>query len=56
MRHLVAVLLRGVVAKCLGGGLSLENMALYESEMSQGRNNCPRRVFLLSGEISGCAI
>ena len=47
---------RGAVATCSGDGLSLAKKSLYESEMSCGRNNCPRRVFFLSGEISGCAI
>ena len=56
MQHLVAVLMRGVVATCLGGGSSSDKKALYELDMSQGRNNCPRMVFLLSGEISGCSI
>ena len=56
MRHLVAVLLRGVVATCSGDGSSSDKNALYKSDMSQGRNNCPIRVFLLSGDILGCAI
>ena len=47
---------RGVVATCLGDGSSSYKKALYESDMSCGRNNCPGRVFFLSGEIPGCAI
>ena len=39
-----------------GIGLLLGNKALYESDMSCGKNNCPRRVFFLSGYILGCAI
>ena len=39
-----------------GGGLSPDMKALNESEMLCGRNNHPRRVFSLSGEILGCAI
>ena len=47
---------RGVVATCWGDGSSSDKKALYESDISCGRNNCPRRVFSMSGEISGCAI
>ena len=45
-----------VVVTCLGGGLSSDKKALYESDMSCGRSNCPRGVFSLSREISGCVI
>ena len=47
---------RGVVATCLGDGYSTDKNALYDSDMSRGRNKCPRRAFLISGEILGCAI
>ena len=56
MRHLVAVLLTGVVATCLGGGSLSDKKALYDLDMSQGRNKFTKRVFSLSGEILGCAI
>ena len=39
-----------------GIGLLLVNKALYDSDMSCGRNNFPRRVSLLFGDILGCAI
>ena len=41
---------------CPGCGSYSYNKALYESDMSQGKNKFPRRLFFLSGEISGCAI
>ena len=56
VQHLVAVLLRGVVTTCSGGGSLSDKKALFQSDMSQGRNNCPIRVFSLSGEALGCAI
>ena len=56
MRHLVSVLLRGVVATCWGVIFLSDNKALYESDMSQVSNKCPKRVFSLSGEIFGCVI
>ena len=56
MQHLVAVLLRGVVATCSGNGFLSDKKALYELYMSQVSNNFPRRVSLLYREISECAI
>ena len=56
MQQFVAVLLIGVVVMCSGGGFSSDNKALYESDMSQVSNNCPRMLFLMSREISGWAI
>ena len=41
---------------CSGGGSLSDKKALFRSDMSQGRNNCPRRVFPLSGCILECAI
>ena len=39
------------------GGCPLsENKALYESDMSRGMNNCPIKVFSMSGDILGCSI
>ena len=40
---------RGVSETCLGGGFSSDNKALYEMDMSRGRNKCLRRVYDLSG-------
>ena len=46
-----------VTLLCVRGiGLLLRKKALYESDMSCGKNNCPRRVSLLFGDILGCAI
>ena len=47
---------RDVVETCLGESSLSDNKALYYLDMSRGRNNFPRRVFSLYGEISGCAI
>ena len=41
---------------CLGCGVLSDKKALYESYMSQVRNNLPRRVFSLYEEIMDCAI
>ena len=56
MQHLVAVLLRGVVTTCSGGGSLSDKKALFQSDMSQGSNNCPIRVFPMYVEVLGCAI
>ena len=36
--------------------MSSYKKSFYELKMSHGSNNCPQMVFLLYGEISGCAI
>ena len=47
---------RGAVVTCSGDGSLSDKKALYELDMSHGRNKCPRMVFLMSGEIPGCSI
>ena len=47
---------RGVVETCSGDGSLSDKKALHESDMLCGRNNFPRRVFSLSGEILCCDI
>ena len=41
---------RGGVAVCLGGALLSYKKVLNESDISCGRNNCPRRVFSIWGD------